>query len=113
MLVNKFYDIIAFGSSEPIEIYPGVFDFDLTERRYKGDIIRRTARIDVSSDINPDLSISNNISILPDKYMIENINRVLYVCLHNSKWRVSSYEIKDNRIILTLGGLYNDNKQQN
>ncbi len=96
------------GFVETVEISPGVFAPEVTERRYHGDIIARKVRLDSNGDsTNKDLTLSNDISIVADKFSKEHLGYMRYVVLHGLKWEIISAAIEYPRIRLTLGGLYN------
>ena len=79
----------------------------LTERLYKGDVIRNQKRYQSSESLNDDVVLSNNISIVADSYANENVFAIKYVMYKGVPWKVTKVEIQSPRIILTLGGKYN------
>lgn len=102
----KFYGKIGFADT--IETAPGVWDEDISEREYYGDIVRNSRRLDNRQDsTNKSVSLNNDISILADSYAQENIYAMRYVEFAGSKWEISNAEINYPRIRLTIGGLYN------
>ena len=96
------------GYARTEETSPGVYQQIITEKQYYGDLVRSTAQIIDSSTINSSVKLNNNISVLCNNYMSDNLGCVRYLTFKKSKWKVSSMEIKDNRIIFTLGDLYNE-----
>lgn len=90
------------------ETQPGVWTNTMTEKTYYGEIVRDTRRIVDQAQINDNINISNNISIVSNKFMLENLAFMKYLSLNKSKWKISSVDIKPPRIIITLGGLYNE-----
>ena len=90
------------------ETQPGVWTEGITEKRYIGDIIKDNRRIVDQGEINGSINISNNISIISNRFMLDNMAYMRYLTFNNSKWKISSVEIKPPRIIITLGGLYNE-----
>lgn len=101
----KFYGNI--GYVETVEIEPGIWDEQVIERPYYGDITRDTRRYQSSGGVNDDINISNIISVLADSYATENSQRMRYVVFMGSKWKITNFDINYPRINLTLGGLYN------
>ena len=101
----KFYGKI--GYAETVEIVPGVWTEKITEREYFGDIIRNSRRLQNSGNLNDNVTISNEISILSDPYAINNFHSMRYVEFMGAKWKVSDIEVQYPRLLLTLGGLYN------
>lgn len=96
------------GFVKTIEKSPGVFAPEVIERRYHGDIIARKVCLDTNGDsTNKDLTLSNDISIVADKFSKEHLGYMRYVVLHGLKWEIVSAVIEYPRIRLILGGLYN------
>lgn len=95
------------GYSLAEETQPGVWTDNITEKRYYGEIVRDNRRISDQGQVNGDISINNNISVVSNKFMLDNLSFMRYITLANSKWKISSVDIKPPRIIITLGGLYN------
>lgn len=101
----KFYGKVGFLRTE--ESAPDVYREVLTERLYKGDVIRNQKRYQSSESLNDDVVLSNNISIVADDYANENVFAIRYVMYKGVPWKVTNAEIQRPRIILTLGGKYN------
>lgn len=103
----KYYGAIGFATN--IETSPGVWEDQITERTYYGDLIRNTRRLQTADKLNDDIVISNQISIIGDPYIYDNIYAMRYVTFGKSKWKISSVEVQYPRLILEIGGLYNGN----
>lgn len=101
----KYYGAIGFATN--IETSPGVWEDQITERTYYGDLIRNTRRLQTADKLNDDIVISNQISIVGDPYIYDNIYAMRYVTFGRSKWKISSAEVQYPRLILEVGGLYN------
>lgn len=101
----KFYGLIGYAVTE--EISPGVWAEQIKERQYFGDLIRDTRRLQGSENLNDDINISNEISIVADPFAYQNFHSMRYVEFMGAKWKVSSVEVKYPRLILTIGGVYN------
>ena len=95
------------GYAETLEIEPGVWSEEFTERKYYGDLLRNSRRLQGSQQINDDITISNQISILADPYAVQHFHTIRYAELFGTKWKVSSVEVQYPRLILELGGVYN------
>lgn len=89
------------------ETQPGVWTEDITEKVYYGDIVRDNRRVVDQGEINGNINISNNISVVSNKFMLDNLAFMRYISFANSKWKIDSVDIRPPRIIITLGGLYN------
>ena len=90
------------------DVRPGVWDGEITEREYFGDLIRNTSRYQTSDKLNDDINISNEISIVADPFAYQNFHAMRYVEFMGAKWKISSVEVQYPRLILTVGGVYND-----
>lgn len=106
--MNKWYGVI--GYADNVEVEPGVHEDIITEKHYFGDLIRNTRRFQNSGEINDDLFISNQISIVADPYAVQNIYKMRYVEYMGNKWKVSDVEVQFPRLILSLGGVWNGNE---
>ena len=95
------------GYAETIETVPGVWSEEFTERKYYGDLLRNSRRLQGSQQVNDDITISNQISILADPYAFQHFHAIRYAELFGTKWKVSSVEVQYPRLILELGGIYN------
>lgn len=102
----KFYG--AVGYAKPKETRPGVWEDEITERMYSGDLIRNTSRWSTSSEsTNDDLNISNQISIIADPFAYENFHSMKYVIFMGTKWKITDVEVQYPRLMLSVGGVYN------
>ena len=102
----KFRGVVGFA--ETVEKTPGIHVEEIVERRYSGDLHRNLRRLESSGNINDNINISNEISILADAYAFHHFHAMRYVEFEGAKWKVSSVDAtKRPRLVLTLGGLYN------
>ena len=103
--MNKFYGKIGYAISE--ETVPGVWVEQIVERSYYGDVIRNIRHLQSSENLNDDINVSNEISIVADAFANQNFHSMRYVEYMGTKWKVSSIEVKYPRLILSIGGVYN------
>jgi hypothetical protein len=101
----KFYGNI--GYIKTVEVEPGIWEEQVIERPYYGDLTRNTSRFQSSGGVNDDINIANNISIVADPYANENFQHMRYVEFMGAKWKITNVEVKYPRLILTAGGVYN------
>lgn len=101
----KFYGKIGYAST--VETKPGVYEEQIVERSYYGDLIRNTRRLQSADQVNDDINISNEISIVADPYATNNFHTMRYAVFMGTKWKISNVEVLYPRLILTLGGVYN------
>lgn len=102
----KYYDKIGFYIDD-IETEPGIFESEIIEKTYAGDIIENRQRWDNSEHQNDNLKINNKISIISDLYLNRHLSSIKYATFMGSKWKVISIDIKSPRVILSLGEVYN------
>lgn len=95
------------GFVETVEIRPGVWEEQIVEHTYYGDLTRNTSRYQASVGVNDDINISNNISIIADPYANENFHHMRYAEFMGTKWKITNVEVNYPRLILTVGGVYN------
>lgn len=103
--MNKFYGKIGYAITN--ETTPGVWVEQIVERSYYGDVIRNIRRLQSSENLNDDINVSNEISIVADAFANQNFHSMRYVEYMGTKWKVSSVEVKYPRLILSIGGVYN------
>lgn len=101
----KFYGKIGYAILT--ETVPGVWVEEIVERSYYGDVIRNIRRLQGSENLNDDINVSNEISIVADAFANQNFHSMRYVEYMGAKWKVSSVEVKYPRLILNIGGVYN------
>lgn len=101
----KFYGKIGYADTK--ETAPGVWVEQITERNYYGELVRNTRRLESSGNLNDNINIANEISIVADPYANSHFHEMRYVEFQGARWKVSNAEVKYPRLILTLGGLYN------
>lgn len=85
----------------------GVFEEQVIERSYYGDLYRNTRRLQSSEQLNNNIVISNEISIISDPYAQQNFHAIRYAEFMGTKWKVTNVEVQYPRLNLTLGEVYN------
>lgn len=95
------------GFAVPKETTPGVWKDEIVQRTYYGDMIRNTRRLQSSGNLNDNLVIANELSIIADPYANENFHAIRYAEFMGTKWKISGVQIQFPRLILELGEVYN------
>ena len=95
------------GYAETVETEPGIWEEQITERSYYGDILSSRWMRQSSDKVNRDINLSNRISIVADPFAIQNCSSMIYVEYAGAKWTISDIEIEPPRLIMTMGGVYN------
>lgn len=103
--MSKFFGII--GYAETKETVPGVWKEEIVKRNYYGDVIRNTRKLQTADQLNDNINVSNEISIVADPYANENFHSMRYVEFMGAKWKISNVNVQPPRLILEIGGLYN------
>lgn len=103
----KFFGVIGFNEGT-VETSPGVWEQQVVERQYYGDLIRNSRRLQSTDQLNDDINISNEISIVADPYANANFHSMLYVEFMGAKWKITNVEVQYPRLKLTLGGVWNE-----
>lgn len=95
------------GYAETKETKPGLWEEQITERQYYGDLTRNTRKLQTADSVNDSISIANELSIVSDPYAIQNFFAMRYIVFMHAKWKITNVEVQYPRLILTLGGVYN------
>lgn len=101
----KFYGAVGFVES--VETRPGVWMEEVTERKYAGELIKNTRKLQNSGQVNDNVDIANQVSIVADPFAYSNFHSMRYVTYMGTNWKITSIEVQYPRLILTIGGLYN------
>lgn len=102
----RFYGFVGYAASE--EMSPNVYDDSINEYEAYGDVLQNIRKWATDTDLNDDLTTQNRISLIATPFMRENCSRIKYVRWLKTKWKVTAVTIQHPRIIVTLGGVYND-----
>lgn len=102
----KFCGVIGYVITNEIE--PGVYVEEVIENEYYGDVIRNTRRLREAAKVNDDINISNQISIVADPFANNNFHAMRYIVFMGTKWKITEVEVQYPRLILSIGGLYNE-----
>lgn len=100
----KFYGEI--GYIETVETEPGIFEEQVIKRNYSGDLLRNSRRLQTTDQINDNINISNELSIVADPYANDHFHNMRYAKFNGTAWKITNVEVQYPRLILTLGGIY-------
>lgn len=101
----KFSGEVGYGLT--VEKARGVWEDEVTERRYFGDVVRNLRRMQAGDQVNDEISVSNSISIVADEFANGNFMAIRYVKWAGTLWTVTTVEVQSPRLLLQLGGVYN------
>ena len=99
------------GYAEQLETTPGVWEEKIVERNYYGDVVRNYRKLESSGEVNDNINVSMEISIVADPYAIQNFHTMRYIEFMGSLWKIYNVEVNYPRLILTIGGLYTNVEQ--
>lgn len=105
----KYYGTIGYAVMEESQTSPGIWMDTIVEKSHYGDVIRRSSRWQMAQQVNDNLVMNVQISIMADTYATQNYSSIKYAVWEGVKWKVITAEPQRPRIILTLGGVYNGN----
>lgn len=107
----KFYGPVGYVFDE--ETAPDVHVEKPVERLYCGDLTKNNRRLQNADKVNSDITISNQISIVADPYVLNHMHAIRYVKWMGSAWEVTTVDVEYPRLILSLGGVYNGETAEN
>lgn len=102
----KYYGKIGFATQE--KTAPGIWEEKIVEQPYSGDTIKRYLNNSSGNTINTEVTINNDFSIIADPYACKNFPFIVYVTYMGVKWEVTSVTPEYPRLILSVGGVYNE-----
>lgn len=102
----KFFGVVGY-SEGTTETVPGVYEENIVEHSYYGDVTREARHIQEDQTVNPVMTVSHSISVVADEYANGHFSAIRYVKWAGSLWTVSDVEVQRPRLILRLGGVYN------
>lgn len=95
-----------------VEVEPDVFEPQLVVKKVRGDVVTSRYRHDQNGDQSTidNIRITNQISLVADQFFMKHISNLLYLEYQGVKWKVENFTIRPPRVILDLGGVYNEQK---
>lgn len=101
----KFYGPIGFV--EMVETSPGVHEEMIVERNYCGNVNRIVSRSQTTDQINDNINMSMEFSIVANPYAMDHYHLMRYVKFRGVAWTITSVTEQYPRLILSVGGVYN------
>lgn len=98
------------GFSETVQMEPDIWEPLIKDYEYAGDINRVSTHWRTGEQLNDNLSVSMEISFIGDRHALENFANIRYATYRGTKWRVTNITENHPRIVLSLGGEYNDDE---
>ena len=101
----KYYGPI--GYAEMVVTAPGVHKEKITEKMYYIDMHRNTRRLQAANQLNDNINVANEFSIVADPFANLNFHAMRYVEFMGTKWKITNVDASQYpRLILTVGGVY-------
>lgn len=100
----KWYGNIGFTNT--METDPGIWEDEIVERPYFGDVINEQWKRQPSGGVNDDINVANRISIVADPYAMDHCSTITYVEFMGAKWKVSDINVQYPRLIINMNGVY-------
>lgn len=97
--------MVGFSVSE--ETAPGVFEGNITEKKYYGDVTKDFRKAQGGDKVVGDISINNVFSIVADPFAFENLKFIKYLKYMGIAWTVESVEVQYPRLLISVGGRWN------
>ena len=101
----RWYGVIGFAKS--VETSPSVWTDEITERAYRGEVMRNTRKLQSANQVNDDINIANEFSIVADAFAKQNFHSMQYLVYMGTKWKITDVQVEFPRLKLTVGGVYN------
>lgn len=95
-------------TNETVPRGTGIWVEEFVRKNYYAELIRNTRTTGSDDKVNSDINLSNSFSILADPYLNENYFSIRYIKFKGHKWRVSDVEVQYPRLIINVGGIYNE-----
>lgn len=97
------------GYADTVETEPGLWEETIVERPYFGELNSNRWKRQASGGVNDDINLANEISILADPFAIQHCSKMVYAEVMGTKWKINDIEVQYPRLILTVGGVWNEN----
>lgn len=104
--MNKLCTKLGFSIEQ--ETKPGIFKPTIQEKTYRVDVKTMIRRWSQNDSPNGEIQINHEFSVISDYFMNENLSNLVYIVWHGTKWKISSIREEYPRIILGVGGIYNN-----
>lgn len=103
--MTKWYGTIGF--SQTIETEPGLWEERVVEKPYFGDLMSNRWKRQGVGEINDNINIGNQISIVADPYALNHVSSMSWIEFQGEKWKVTDVEVQYPRLIINFGGVWN------
>lgn len=92
-----------------VEIEPGVYEPTVVVKSIKGTVISNYYQHQNSDKSTIDnVRITNQLLIVANQFLNKHIANLVYIEFQGVKWKVESFDIRPPRVVVSLGGVYNE-----
>lgn len=103
----RFSGMVGYSIGQ-VENVPGVYENGFEEHKMSGDILERSLSRIEADQRNDNLTTGNQISVVGDEFSFSNFSNIVYVVMGGVKWKVTQVQVKMPRLLLSLGGVFNE-----
>lgn len=104
--MTRFFGEVGYADSVETSSGSGVWEDEVSEIQYYGDVLRDTKKDQSGAGLNNDVVVNNSISIVADEYAFKHFFKIKYVRWNGVLWTITNVEVKSPRLILSLGDVY-------
>lgn len=94
---------------DDVETEHGVYEPIVVVKAIKGSVVINHYQHQNSDKSTIDnVRITNQLSIVANQFLNEHISNLMYIEFQGVKWKVESFDIRPPRVVVSLGGVYNE-----
>lgn len=94
---------------DDVEIELGVYKPQVVVKAIKGSVVINSYQHQNSDKSTIDnVRITNQLSIVANQFLNKHIANLIYVEFQGVKWKVENFDIRPPRVVVSLGGVYNE-----
>ena len=94
---------------DDVEIEPGIYEPTVVVKSIKGTVISNYYQHQNSDKSTIDnVRITNQLSIVANQFLNKHIANLVYIEFQGVKWKVESFDIRPPSVVVSLGGVYNE-----
>lgn len=102
----KFYGKIGFGVER--EVSPGVYDYDIVEKPYFGEVVRDAYDSVGGTTVLGERKTANAFRIVGDGYSVDHFYDMKYIRWAGRYWEIRQVEVVSRpRMLIRIGGVWN------
>lgn len=105
----KWYGKIGYCTME--ETSQDVWEEVIKDRMYPGEVARQSRRAQTNGQVNDNIAITMQLSILADPYAVQHFQDIRYAEVWGTKWKIQTAEVNYPRLILNLGEEYHERQE--